>query len=248
MRPLSRRVLWAALVFAMVFPTVMALLYFVTLAPDPSKPRADASPAVVIAYGAGKVIQFAFPLVFVLLYERERVRLARPTPGGIAFGIGYGLLVAAVILLLYHFRLHQELVKGRAPAKIEAKLVQFGLNSPAGFLLLAGFLCLIHSLFEEYYWRWFVFGRLQRFLPAGAAMVLSGPAFMAHHVVVLTQFFHGLRQFYTKVLPFSLGIALGGMIWAWLYHRTGSLYAPWLSHLLIDAAVMVVGYDLVFGG
>jgi membrane protease YdiL (CAAX protease family) len=232
----------------MIFPTIMALLYFVALAGEPSKPRPDANLAVVIAYGAGKVIQFAFPLVFVLLYERQMLQLTGPTLGGIAFGLGYGVLVAGVILLLYHLRLHQELVKAGAPAKIEAKLVQFGLNSPAGFLLLAVFLCLIHSLFEEYYWRWFVFGQLRRCIPVGAAILLSGLAFMAHHVVVLTQFFQGAHQFSTKVVPFSLGIAVGGMIWSWLYYRTGSLYAPWLSHLLIDAAVMVVGYDMVFGG
>jgi membrane protease YdiL (CAAX protease family) len=232
----------------MIFPTIMALLYFVALAGEPSKPRPDANLAVVIAYGAGKAIQFAFPLVFVLLYERQRLRLTRPTLGGLGFGLGFGLIVAAVILLLYHFRLHQDLVKAGAPAKIEAKLVQFGLNSPAGFILLAVFLSLFHSLFEEYYWRWFVFGRLQRCVPVGAALIFSGLAFMAHHVIVLTQFFHGPHHFYSKVIPFSLGIAVGGMIWSWLYYRTGSLYAPWLSHLLIDAAVMVVGYDLVFGG
>jgi membrane protease YdiL (CAAX protease family) len=39
---------------------------------------------------------------------------------------------------------------------------------------------------------------------------------------------------------------VGGMVWAWLYWRTGSIYAPWLSHLLIDAAIFTAGYDLLF--
>jgi len=47
-------------------------------------------------------------------------------------------------------------------------------------------------------------------------------------------------------LPFSLCIAVGGMVWAWLYHRTHTIYSSWISHLVIDAAIMVVGYDLVF--
>jgi uncharacterized protein len=43
---------------------------------------------------------------------------------------------------------------------------------------------------------------------------------------------------------FSLSVAVGGAFWAWLYQRTGSLYGPWLSHLLVDAAIFLVGYDL----
>jgi hypothetical protein len=30
-----------------------------------------------------------------------------------------------------------------------------------------------------------------------------------------------------------------------LYRRSGSLYGPWLSHLLVDAAIFWIGYDLV---
>jgi len=156
--------------------------------------------------------------------------------------------VGGAIILLYHLRFHQELVNVKAPQKIEAKLRHFGLYSPAGFVTLAVFLSLIHSLLEEYYWRWFVFGQLQRCLPAWAAILVSGLAFMAHHVIVLAEFVHGTHQFFTKVLPLSVGIAVGGMVWAWLYHRTGSIYSPWISHLLIDASIMAVGYDLVFGG
>jgi membrane protease YdiL (CAAX protease family) len=67
---------------------------------------------------------------------------------------------------------------------------------------------------------------------------------MAYHVVLLFPFFAG--KFLTLVMPLSLGIAVGGAVWAWLYERTGSIYAPWLSHLIIDVAIFAVGYDLIF--
>ena len=74
------------------------------------------------------------------------------------------------------------------------------------------------------------------------ALLLSSLAFMGHHVIVLAHYFPiGLT------VLFSLAVAVGGAAWAWLYHRAGSLAAPWVSHLLIDAAIMVVGYDLAFG-
>ena len=46
-------------------------------------------------------------------------------------------------------------------------------------------------------------------------------------------------------MPFALCVAGGGFVWAWLYDRTQSLYAPWISHLLIDAALMAIGYEMV---
>jgi len=72
--------------------------------------------------------------------------------------------------------------------------------------------------------------------------VLSALAFTAHHVILLTVYFPG--QFWTAVAPLSLAIAAGGAMWAWLYARTGALYAPWVSHAVIDLAVLAVGWDL----
>ncbi len=67
---------------------------------------------------------------------------------------------------------------------------------------------------------------------------------MGHHVIVLWVYFPG--RFAAAVVPFSLAIAFGGAVWAWLYHRTGSLLGPWLSHAIVDFAVMAIGYDLAF--
>ena len=41
------------------------------------------------------------------------------------------------------------------------KLTALGLQSPAAFIVLGVFYALVHSLLEEYYWRWFVFARLR---------------------------------------------------------------------------------------
>ena len=114
---------------------------------------------------------------------------------------------------------------------------------PAAFVGMAIFYCVLHSLFEEYYWRWFVYGTMRRHIPVAAANVLSSVGFMLHHVVILGVFFPG--RFWLLALPFSFGVAVGGAVWSWIYERTGSLYAAWLSHALIDAAIMIIGYDMV---
>jgi membrane protease YdiL (CAAX protease family) len=176
-----------ALVIAAVLPSFMAWLYFFVLAgrpgPDPIRQG---------AYGAGKLIQFAFPLVFVWFWQRGRPCPSWPRMTGLALGLGFGLA------------------------------------------------------FEEYYYRWFLFGRMRAFLPMWLAVVLSSLVFTAHHVILLTAYLPG--QFWTAVVPLSLCIAVGGGVWAWLYARTKSLYAPWLSHAIVDAALFAIGWNLLQRG
>jgi membrane protease YdiL (CAAX protease family) len=110
------------------------------------------------------------------------------------------------------------------------------------YVLLAAFYSLFHSLLEEYYWRWFVFRQLKRLSPLWVAIVISALGFTAHHVIVLHVFF---KDAPLLVALLSVAVGVGGCFWARLYARTGSLLAPWLSHLLIDAGIFLVGYDLV---
>ena len=76
------------------------------------------------------------------------------------------------------------------------------------------------------------------------AIVVSSLAFAAHHVVVLAVYFPD--RFWTATLPFALAVAVGGAAWAWLYDRYQSLTGPWVAHLLTDAAIMAVGFDLLY--
>lgn len=241
----SERAPWRdgiALSFALLFPLLMAWIYFVVVADEGGR----ANPWFIVGYSFGKLIQFGFPLLFVLCFARERLRPGKPKTSGLGLGLVFALLVAALMLAAYFGVLARRPELAMAGVRIREKLIGFGLDSPTGFVVLASFISVVHSLFEEYYWRWFVFDGLKRYLPLMGAIVVSGLGFMGHHVVILGVYFPG--RFWTMALPFSLGIALGGMAWAWIYHRSGSLLGPWLSHALIDGAIMVIGYDLMRAG
>jgi membrane protease YdiL (CAAX protease family) len=43
----------------------------------------------------------------------------------------------------------------------------------------------------------------------------------------------------------SISVAVGGAVWAILYRRSGNLVAPWLSHLIVDAAIFLIGFLIV---
>jgi len=233
---------WPVLLFAMTWPTVATLLYFVMLA-SPEAKAAGPNPLLQTAYAGTKVIQFALPVVWLGWWLRQDIRPRWPSWQGLALGLGFGLLVGAVMLAVYFGALRDSSLMQRTAGSLRAKVADFGADVPVNFVLLAGFLTIVHSLLEEYYWRWFVFGQLDRQVPTPGAIVLSGLAFAAHHVVVLAVYLPD-RLWLAGV--FGLGVAVGGMFWAWLYHRTGAIWAGWVSHLLIDAAIMVIGFDLLF--
>jgi membrane protease YdiL (CAAX protease family) len=228
---------WAALLFAMTFPSVMSFIEFVIL---PGAGEHD--PSLRWAFGSGKVVQFLFPIVFVWLFARQRLCPERFNCRGLGRGIGFAALVGGGALLLYFVWLKGSSVMAGTPAKVQGWLTEMdpALATPIGFLSVAVFIAVPHSFLEEYYWRWFVFGGLRRHVPVATAIVVSSLAFMAHHVIVL-----GVYLPWTAAVPFSLCVAGGGVVWAWLYHKTDSLYAPWISHLLVDLSIMVVGYDML---
>jgi membrane protease YdiL (CAAX protease family) len=227
-----------AVAIAMTLPTALAWVYFLALG-GTGRPNAFQQ----AVYAAGKIVQFSIPLLFVAFVSRRWPVWQRPTARELLLGLGAGVLVGAALLATYHGWLRSAPLLAGAGERIRQKLGEFGVSTPAAFLALAGFLCVAHSFLEEYYWRWFVFGRLSELVTVGAAIALSSVGFMAHHVLVLWAYLPD--RVLTGVVPGSLGVAAAGAGWAWLYHRTGGLAAPWLSHALIDAALFAIGWDML---
>jgi membrane protease YdiL (CAAX protease family) len=223
----------------MVFPSLLTWVYFVALAGGHRLSLAQQA-----AYGLGKVVQFAWPVLAVWYLERRFPFPAWPRLRGLLLGLGIGLVVAAGMLCLYFVALRDSSLAVRAAERVQEKATEMGLTSRLNFILFAVFLCGLHSLLEEYYWRWFVFGRLRRLLPFTPALLLASLAFMAHHVILLSVYLPG--RFFAAVLPLSLAVAAGGALWAWLYDHTDSVYPSWIGHLLADAAIFVVGYEMLF--
>jgi len=227
----------AAIFVALVLPTVVTWVYFIWL---------DGADKTLqqMAYGVGKSIQFALPIVCVFLIQRQRPNFALRMCGGkwLALGAAFGLAVGAAMAALY-FGVLKPMGLFDEPARaVREKVQSFGAASPPAFILLGVFYSAIHSLLEEYYWRWFVFGQLTRQVKLPMAIGVSSFGFAAHHVLVLGHYF-------TWVSPltwlFTACIVVGGGTWAWLYARSGSLLPSWLSHALVDAAIFAIGYGLI---
>ncbi|MBS0264037.1 MAG: CPBP family intramembrane metalloprotease [Planctomycetes bacterium] len=226
---------WSVVGFALAYPTVFTVLYFVALAKQPQWLQQA-------VYAVGKVVQFSFPLVWAMSRQGWRPRWQAPRIGDVLLGVLPGLLLLGVAVAAYHLWLKPAgLFAGPAEA-VREKAAGFGVAGAGTFIALAVFYCLGHSALEEYYWRWFTFGQLRKLSSFAWAAGVSSVGFMAHHVLVLAVYF-GWDSPLTY--GFSLAVAVGGLIWALIYEKTGNLWANWLSHALIDAAIFVVGYDIL---
>lgn len=230
-----RRAEIAVTIFGLVLPTLVTLVYFVGLASAPAQ-------AQQLAYGSCKTFQFLLPLIWVCLIRRESIRLPDNPLRGVIAGIGFGLVVSLAMLALYSLWLRPSGLLAEPTTKIYDKVQGFGVDGFGKFFLMGVSYSLVHSFLEEYYWRWFVFGRLQRWTSLSAAVVVSSLGFMAHHVFVVAAYFG-----WTNPLTyfFSISVAVGGGVWAILYRRSGNLVAPWLSHLIVDAAIFLIGFLIV---
>jgi uncharacterized protein len=225
----------AFLVVAALYPTVAAWLYFVALGDHPQ---------MRLAYGAAKVLQALLPLAGWWLLRMDRQR-GPGAAGGVVAGLLTGALLGGGVLAAWASPLASWAGFGPVPARVWARLVALGADSPLRYLALALFLSVLHSWFEEYYWRWFLCGQLERRMAAWKAVALSSLAFASHHWIVLDSFLAGAYR-WTATLPLTLVVAAAGAVWAWLYLRYRGLLSPWLSHLLVDAALMAVGYQLIW--
>lgn len=233
--PAPRRPLgWAVIAPALLVPLLGSLLYFVWV-PEGLVGRA--------AYTATKLFTLIYPLVFLRFIDTSALsfgsRAGFPSRRAVVTtGLVSGALIAGLGALLMLSPLG-DMVHGGAGA-VNARADGLGFRDH--FVAYALFVCVVHSGIEELYWRFFVYGNLRALCPRWAAHAIAGVAFAAHHLVVTLQFFDpGLAVF------MAASVAIGGVLWSWMYERQGTLLGSWLSHFCVDALLMTVGYQILGG-
>jgi hypothetical protein len=148
-----------------------------------------------------------------------------------------GAVLAATVYLALQTPL-ASVLDASAPA-IREKAAQMGILQ--WYWPFALFLALGNSLVEEYYWRWFLYGRLREALGVWPSLAAASAAFALHHVVVTSQFF---PQPWGVLMGLCVGVA--GAVWCLMYERQGTVAGVWASHLVADLAVLSVGYRAIF--
>lgn len=231
-RPISKGQLWIWVLPGLFLPLVASLFYFLWL---------GESPFARIVYGATKVFTLIWPILvcFVVLKESRPVlnTASWVSPAVLMVGIGSGLMISIVIFIAMETPMGD---MARANANnIEQKVRDLGFYNH--FWVVAIVISVLHSLLEEYYWRWFIYGKLTLLVTPLLAHIIAGLAFAAHHVVVLDQYFPLGWAF-----VLGLGVGVGGVIWSLQFARFKTLIGCWLSHMLVDFTLMWIGSRLLF--
>ena len=56
----------------------------------------------------------------------------------------------------------------------------------------------------------------------------------------------GFEKRFGALCKSDSGVLAGGLAWSWLYAKYESIWPSWLSHVIVDAAIMTVGWFLLF--
>lgn len=217
---------------ALVVPCLGAVAYFVLL---------KESALVKTLYGGTKAFTVAWPILALTLILRQRFQFPQPHRRDLEsmpLGIASGFLIGLALVGLARTALSGVMASG-VPA-IRAQAERFDLIDH--YWLFALLLSIVHAFVEEYYWRWFVYGQLRQLLPLPGAHAVAGAAFAAHHVVITGVYFG-----WGWGVVFGAGVGLGGVLWSIMYERQGTLAGAWISHVIVDLAIMAVGHRALWG-
>jgi hypothetical protein len=222
-----------------------ALFALVLLVPAPSLGTAAAMfwwPELMIGkaiFFAGKLWLVALPLVWRLRVDREPLSWSPARHGGFAVATASGLWISLIVFVAYALAVRGGAIEASSVAERAAKT---GLNTLGAFLGGAVYWITANSLMEEYVWRWFVFRQCEVLWGGKLGLAAAALAFTAHHVIALAAQFN-----WDITLLGSLGVFIGGATWNWLYLRYRSVWPGYVSHAIVDLAIFIIGYRLIFG-
>lgn len=190
-----------------------------------------------VCYMTSKAWVALLPVVWLMLVDRKRPSIPRPSGRGMVAGIVTGSLIFVAIggayLLFARSWIDVEHMRQEA-ADMDLDVLRY--------LGLSVYLIAINSLLEEYVWRWFVVTRCEVLMPRWWAVVVSGLLFTLHHVFALAVYFEDWRI----IVLASTGVGVGGMTWSWIYIRYRNIWAAYVSHVFADVVILAIGYQLLF--
>lgn len=187
-------------------------------------------------YFLAKLWILIWPLFWWFRFEREATPFAPPKRGGLVVGTVMGLTLSGVIYVSW--QLFGHFIDTTA---LRVQATTSGIDSPLQFLGLCSYLALVNSLLEEFVWRWFVYRKCQQWLQPPMATLLTAFFFTLHHVFALKA-----QLNWMMTLLGSLAVFTGSLLWSWCYIRYRSVWPGYLCHLIVDAALFLVGWQIIF--
>ena len=220
--------------------TLLSLLLLVSAASIGTAMALFIAPGTLgqIIFSICKIWLLMFPLAWFFWVDGGKLSLSLPKQRELLAGGILGLLMFGVILGVY-LLFGQQLIDA---VDVRIKAQEVGISSSNIYVAGAIYWTLINSLIEEYIWRWFVYSKCEKLVPGIGAVLLCGLFFILHHIIALAA--------YTElpvVILGSLGVFIAGALWSFCYLNFRSIWSGYLSHILADLAIAIVGWHILFG-
>jgi len=209
------------LIVAMTLPLLASVFYFEVF---------DGQILAQILYLAAKIFILIFPLLFIKQLSPFK-KVFKFDIKELVLGAIIGMAIFGLGFLLIKLPAIAEIVMSAAPF-VQSKINSFGVMEH--YLLMALVISFVHSMLEEYYWRWFVYGESKK-------LILSAGAFSLHHFVVLNYYFD-----VWAALVLTLIVAMGGVLFNLLYARKENIWGAWAAHVGADLFIFYVGGLLIW--
>ncbi|MFQ5871975.1 MAG: lysostaphin resistance A-like protein [Candidatus Geothermarchaeales archaeon] len=165
---------------------------------------------------ATSTLLFISAVLFKIRKQKRKV-----TPRGVALGLISGLLLYLFLAAGFH------VTRQVLPSISSDAAIVYSYGSQTNIALIAALLLFPIAPAEEFYWRGLLQRVWQDHLGATKALLLASAVYGLIHVVTLNP-------------SLTLVASMGGVIWGWLFHRTGSLVPGILSHVLFVELVFVI--------
>lgn len=147
-----------------------------------------------------------------------------------------GILAASIYLSAFY------LFKGSFDLSLIQSKLQATLSITTTNLIFIGlYIIIINSLLEEFFWRGFMFDKLNSLTKPITAHLLTGIAFSFHHVI----FYYAWFDVTINIL-ITFGLVFFAIFMNLVYKKYHDLFSCWLIHAIADIAQIFIGFK-IFG-
>jgi membrane protease YdiL (CAAX protease family) len=149
-------------------------------------------------------------------------------------GLILGIIFFTILLSVY-FILRQYIDLDTISQNLRQNLKVTASN----FIFVAAYITFGNSFIEEYFFRGFIFLRLYENGSRKTAYIFSSLLFSLYHIMMFKDWF---------TLPIFLlavtGLAGVGFLFDFMDIKYKNIYNSWISHILADSAIMLIGFRM----
>lgn len=186
-------------------------------------------------------IIFLFPLVFGFFIEKKSIRKAlfenfsfKTFRKNLFFSLLIGICLAGIYIS--GFLVFRNLIDTQIIAVKLTELISINLSN---LIFIGVYIILANSLLEEYFWRGFMFKRLNDLINPKLAYIITGLAFSFHHIMFYYNWF-SLPVF----IAVTLGLTVYSMIMNLIFQKYNDLFSCWLVHGIADVAQIFIAFKV----